>query len=204
MSRSFDWFILSAQGFFILLVAGRLLVLNRRGVRVLGVYRPPTVLGKIEDTVGGLLPPLRIYETFAYAWPFSFHLWPSLLGREIISAEPLKMIGVALWLAALAIYLAALKAFGSSWRLRVGSADASQLVTNGIFKLSRNPIYVSFVCMGLGTFLILGKLIFLLIVLASVPLLHRRIRREEEYLQTTHGAVYRDYCAKVGRHLKWF
>lgn len=203
MSRFFDWFVLGAQGFFVLLVVGRLLVLNRRGVRVLGVYRPPTAFGKIEDTVGGLLPPLRIYETFAYAWPFNFHLWPSVLGRELISAEPLKIIGVGLWLAALGIYLAALKSFGTSWRLRVGSADASQLVTDGIFGVSRNPIYVSFICMGLGTFLILGKLIFLLIVLASVPLLHRRIVREENYLQSTHGEAYRSYCSKVGRYLKW-
>jgi protein-S-isoprenylcysteine O-methyltransferase Ste14 len=204
MGRFFDWFIIGAQGFFILLVLGRMLFWRRRGVKVVGTYQPVNLLRKIEDTVGGLLPPLRIYETFAYAWPFGFHLWPSVFGKEIVSAEPLKFLGCALWLVALGIYLAALKAFGASWRLRVGSADAAPLVTNGIFGLSRNPIYVSFVCMGFGTFLILGQLIFLLIALAGLPLLHRRILREEEFLQTTQGETYREYRRRVGRYCKRF
>lgn len=204
MARVFDWFVIGAQGFFILLVAGRFLFWKRRGVKVVGTYQPASRLRKIEDTVGGLLPLLRIYETFAYAWPISLHLWPSVLGKEIVCAEPLKFIGAALWLVALGIYLAALKAFGASWRLRVGSADAAPLVTNGIFGFSRNPIYVSFVCMGFGTFLILGQLIFLLIALAGLPLLHRRILREEEFLQATHGEAYARYRREVGRYCKWF
>lgn len=204
MERFFGWFVIGAQGFFILVILGRMLFWRRRGVKVVGTYQPASRLRKVEDTFGGLLPPVRIYETFAYAWPFGFHLWPSVLGKEIISAEPLKFLGVALWLVALGIYLAALKAFGASWRLRVGSADKADLVTTGVFSLSRNPIYFSFVCMGFGTFLILGQLIFLLIALAGLPLLHRRILREEEFLLTTHGEAYRNYCQSVGRYCRWF
>lgn len=204
MARFFDWFVIGAQGFFILLLLGRFLFWRQRGVKVVGTYQPASRIRRLEDNVGGLLPLLRIYETFAYAWPFAFHIWPAVLGKEIISAEPLKFLGVALWLAALGVYLAALKAFGASWRLRVGSADAAPLVTGGIFGVSRNPIYVSFVCMGFGTFLILGQLIFLLIALAGLPLLHRRILREEEFLQTTHGEAYQKYCHQTGRYCRWF
>ena len=82
--------------------------------------------------------------------------------------------------------------------------DPSALVTGGVFRLSRNPIY-------LGDALILAGAILWWDVPHGVPVLigfmaliqHRFILEEEARLHSTFGGQFEDWAARTGRWIGW-
>jgi protein-S-isoprenylcysteine O-methyltransferase Ste14 len=74
------------------------------------------------------------------------------------------------------------------------------LVTEGPYRLSRNPIYLGYVFLQAGIALLADSL-WPLLTLPVVIVLVRRvvIDREERYLETKFGEAYRQYKARVRR-----
>lgn len=81
------------------------------------------------------------------------------------------------------------------------SQPATQLVTDGVFGHTRNPLYVggSVALCGLALIFELDW-IFLLIVPSCVLLHFAVVRREERYLEQKFGDAYRHYKARVPRY----
>jgi protein-S-isoprenylcysteine O-methyltransferase Ste14 len=77
---------------------------------------------------------------------------------------------------------------------------STTLVTDGPYRLSRNPMYVGFTLMYLGVALWADAL-WPLVLLPVVLLVMQRgvIVREERYLETVFGDEYRAYRARVRR-----
>lgn len=76
------------------------------------------------------------------------------------------------------------------------------LLTGGLFRLSRNPIYLGdgLVCFGLA--LVLRSLWAMLLLVPAVALLQRWvIRAEERYLAARFGSAYHAYTTRVRRWL---
>jgi protein-S-isoprenylcysteine O-methyltransferase Ste14 len=79
---------------------------------------------------------------------------------------------------------------------------ATQLVTGGAYRFSRNPMYVGFVAILAGLGLAAGNLSMLLFALPMFLYLDRFvIPREERYLERRFGADYLAYRNKVRRWL---
>ena len=80
---------------------------------------------------------------------------------------------------------------------------ASTLVTGGIYRFTRNPMYLGLVLLSAGWALRLGSLVGLLIgsggLVAALTWL--QIRPEERILGQTFGAEYHDYRSRVRRWL---
>lgn len=79
---------------------------------------------------------------------------------------------------------------------------ASQLVTEGPYRYSRNPMYVCLVLIQAGLCLVYNTP-WPLLLLPPVVLFvqYRVILREERYLAAAFGQQYLDYCSEVGRWL---
>jgi protein-S-isoprenylcysteine O-methyltransferase Ste14 len=202
--RLFDWLQLAALTCLVCLGGTRALVLYARGVRVLVIdrQRPPAQM--LADLLLLACLVLWSYEVVAYAWPLRTHLIPLPLGSVLIDAVGFKVVGVLTTLSGLVIYVLALQAFGASWRLGIDRAAPGLLVTHGIFAWTRNPIYVALDVLAIGTFLVMGRLVFLVLGLILVAMLDGQIRREERFLAQAYGDAYRDYCARVGRYARWW
>ena len=143
------------------------------------------------------------YEVVAYAWPFRFHVGPVRLGRVLVESITIKAVGAVLVSAAILLYAVALRDLGASWRLGIDRTTPGPLVTGGIYRWTRHPIYVAFDLLFVGTFLVHGRLIFLVLALIWLPLLHAFMQREERFLAQHYGNAYRDYCGRVGRYFSW-
>ncbi len=79
---------------------------------------------------------------------------------------------------------------------------ADRLVTFGIYRFTRNPIYLGFVFMLVGIPLNAGTYWGILLTPILVLLFDRLvIEREEGFLVHTFGEEYKDYRAKVRRWL---
>ncbi len=79
---------------------------------------------------------------------------------------------------------------------------ASNLVSSGPFRFSRNPIYVSLTAAQIGIGLLAGSTWVLLMLAWVLPLMQWKvIAREEEHLRWRFGQEYADYCTRVRRWL---
>ena len=77
---------------------------------------------------------------------------------------------------------------------------ATTLVTDGIYRITRNPMYLGMTLLYLGLALGLGWMWALALLPVVVAIIDRAvIRREEAYLQERFGPAYTDYRASVRR-----
>jgi protein-S-isoprenylcysteine O-methyltransferase Ste14 len=76
-----------------------------------------------------------------------------------------------------------------------------ELRTDGIYKISRNPMYGSFIFMNTATFIFLPSLLLLVIMVYGMVVHHFIILGEEKFLEKEFGDEYRQYKARVPRYL---
>ena len=89
----------------------------------------------------------------------------------------------------------------ASWRIGMDTAKGTELVTRGLFRFCRNPIYLVLqLALAAFCFLLPGYLSLGLLLLGAM-LLHIQARLEEKYLLDRYGEAYAVYCARVGRFL---
>ena len=78
--------------------------------------------------------------------------------------------------------------------------DASSLVTDGVFRVSRNPMYFGFALLTLGLAILVDSAWMLLALPISLVLIDRfAITREERYLERKFGEEYLNYKRSVRR-----
>ena len=80
--------------------------------------------------------------------------------------------------------------------------QSSALVTGGVFRFSRNPMYTGFVLGLVGIALLLGSLSPWLVVIGFVPVMETAfIRAEEAMLEQRFGEAFRAYQQQTRRWL---
>jgi len=83
--------------------------------------------------------------------------------------------------------------------IRPGSTGGI-LVTDGVFRFCRNPMYLGMGLVLLGLALFLGSAIALIVIPIFVVLIDRRfVLMEERILEEEFGKDYRKYCDEVRR-----
>lgn len=79
-------------------------------------------------------------------------------------------------------------------------AEASTLVTSGIYRVSRNPMYLGVLLILIAWGLTLGNLLALIGAFVFVPYMNRyQILPEEQLLEEKFGPVFTTYKARVRR-----
>jgi protein-S-isoprenylcysteine O-methyltransferase Ste14 len=130
---------------------------------------------------------------------------PQWLARRAIVAPPaadvLSVSGAVLLFAGLAFLMAAQLDLGASWRIGIDDDAKPGLVTDGLYRFSRNPIYLGFAVIVTGYTLMLPTFLSLTILIGTCFGVRQQALREERYLLRTYGEAYRDYASRVGRFL---
>jgi len=115
------------------------------------------------------------------------------------------MFGVAMALVFLIGF--ALAAFSVRTFTRAGAdvvpgRPATTLVTNGPYRVTRNPIYIGFILLYFGIAILATSVWMLLLLVPLLIVLQRGVvEREETYLDAKFGEEYGKYKARVPRWL---
>ncbi|MGC9969229.1 MAG: isoprenylcysteine carboxylmethyltransferase family protein [Bryobacteraceae bacterium] len=107
-----------------------------------------------------------------------------------------RVFGAVLAIPALSLWLLARIQLGRSFAVR---AQARELVTHGLYSKIRNPIYFFGSLFIAGLILVIGKPIWLLILVVLVPVQAIRARKEARVLEEKFGDAYREYRSRT-----WF
>jgi len=150
-------------------------------------------LGRIFELLFAIIVSVVIVFSF-FAGGYRYLLPIAWLERASV-----RWIGVALLLLSLVWTVVAQAQMGQSWRIGVDSERQTELVQQGVFRISRNPIFLGMMITLLGLFLVLPNGITLLTLVLGVVIIGVQVRLEEEHLTKLHGVAYIDYCRRVRR-----
>jgi protein-S-isoprenylcysteine O-methyltransferase Ste14 len=115
---------------------------------------------------------------------------------------PWNLAGIAPVLVGVALNIVAVKQFKRRKTTIKPFQPSSTLVTDGIFRVSRNPMYLGMVCILVGLEICLASLtplVFIPLFVWSITL--RFIVPEEEGLAEQFGQAYKAYQTRVRRWL---
>ena len=114
--------------------------------------------------------------------------------------DGLATVGLVLALTGTFGVLAAQTGMGSSWRIGVLETEHTELVTDGLFTVVRNPIFTAMVTVQAGVTLMVPSWLTVASLTCLVVAVELQVRLiEEPYLLRVHGVAYQDYAARAGR-----
>jgi protein-S-isoprenylcysteine O-methyltransferase Ste14 len=204
MPTFFDYFQIASVLITVIVIAAKVSYLFWfRGINpiAIGGGKKGFLLAVELIAITGLL--VWLIEILLYALHADFRIFPAPLDRVLIDSPIARIIGVILITIGLGLFVLAYLSFGDSWRVGFDVKSPGALVTNGVFAVSRNPIYLFLDLWFAGTFLINGTLIFLFFAIAAIAIQHWQIRQEESFLLQLYGQTYQNYCKRTGRYFVW-
>lgn len=167
------------------------------------IGKNPLVLPKDDSAYGliGLYFKLTLIAMFIYVLAYSFFpTWHSnFLFIPSLDNEIIKYIGLVVLAVSLVWTIIAQGHMKNSWRIGIDTETKTELVTNGLFGLSRNPIFFGMILSLVGLFLVTPNALTLLFLILGYVLIQIQIRLEEDFLTNEHGQNYIDYKHKVRR-----
>jgi protein-S-isoprenylcysteine O-methyltransferase Ste14 len=129
----------------------------------------------------------------------------ALLGTDpVIDSAALSWAGAVTAAAGVLLTLAAQLSMGDSWRIGVDESERTAMVTEGAFRIARNPIFTAMVITAIGLTMMVPNPLALAGLAALLVALELQVRGvEEPYLRTVHGGTYVSYASHVGRFLPY-
>ena len=140
---------------------------------------------------------LMIVISVNFIWITSNYKY--FLPIEFLEQGPLQTIGFILSMLGLIIGFISQLQMKDSWRLGIDRDKSTELVTGGLFSISRNPIYVSLGLSLLGFFMMAPNAISIVFFLLMMYGINEKIKDEEEFLHEQFGDAFIKYKAKVRR-----
>lgn len=92
----------------------------------------------------------------------------------------------------------------SSWRVGIDKETKTELVTDGIYKFSRNPAFVGFNLAFIGLCLTFPDVLTFVAMVVNIIAFHLLILQEERHLIEVFGKEYAGYKQKTPRYLLLF
>ena len=124
-----------------------------------------------------------------------------LLPIHILESGIIKIAGMVLLAISLMWTYMAQTNMRDSWRIGIDEEQKTALVTDGVFRFSRNPIYLGMITTIAGLFLATPNAFTLLLAITTWLLIQIQIRLEETFLLNEHGDQYLIYKNQVRRFI---
>ncbi len=169
------------------------------------IGKNPLVLPN-DDSAYGLIGryfKLTLVAMFAYNLAFAFFpQWhEAFLPISRLEHLGIQYIGLGLLAMALIWTIIAQMHMKNAWRIGIDTETKTELVTTGLFGVSRNPIFLGMILSLLGLFFATPNALTGLFLILGYILIQIQIRLEEDFLTKEHGEKYRAYRQKVRRFI---
>ncbi len=112
----------------------------------------------------------------------------------------IRIIGIYFAFVGDIVFLLAVISMKDSWRAGVARGDFRPLVTDGIYKYSRNPAFLAYDLVYIGILLMYFNPLLLVATVFAVVMLHLQILQEEAYLEVEFTGEYDEYKKNTNRY----
>lgn len=117
------------------------------------------------------------------------------------SNDYIRYIGISIGIIGDIVFLISVITMKNSWRVGISKNDKTKLITNGIYKISRNPAFLGFDLMYIGIVLLYSNVFTIIFSLFAIIMLHLQILEEEKHLEKNFKDEYTIYKSKTNRYL---
>jgi len=198
----FDYFQIASVALFVLIILVKTLhLLLKRNINPIAIGGGKTGLLLVIEIFAFTTLLAWMVEILLYAFHSEFRIFPWPFDIQLFDCPVARVIGVVMISLGCALFIMAYVSFGDSWRVGFDVKSPGALVTKGVFSFSRNPIYLFLDLWFIGTVLVNGRLIFLILAILALVVQHWQILQEEAFLTNLYGEPYRNYLARTGRYV---
>ena len=187
-------------------------ILNMLVAFVIPTYRTykqtginPITFGKNDnahDYIGFIMKVLIVLLFVAVlTYSMSEKMYSYLVPISYLQTQTLTIIGLALIHIALVWISIAQFQMSNSWRIGIDEKNKTKLVTDGVFSISRNPIFLGMIISVVGLFFIVPIALTFFLTITTYIIMQIQIQLEEEFLQKQHAQDYANYKLKTKRLL---
>jgi protein-S-isoprenylcysteine O-methyltransferase Ste14 len=145
----------------------------------------------------------KVFITLGAVFCIAYAIRPAFVARlgplDWLTSPAAAWIGAVLMAPGALLVVAAQLGMGRSWRVGIDLENRTGLVSTGLYRLSRNPIYVGMFMIVTGIFLVAPNAVTLAMLAVVTVTVSIQVRLEEEYLSRMHGAAYAAYRARTRR-----
>jgi protein-S-isoprenylcysteine O-methyltransferase Ste14 len=125
-----------------------------------------------------------------------------MLGQTVLLPTPWQYAGLIFWAVGLWLGVQGSRGFAKAGTNIIPFTESTTLVTEGVFAISRNPMYTGFILALVGTAVLMNGWIAWLVIVPFIAIIRSYFIKNEERLMTeTFGDAYVAYCASVRRWL---
>jgi len=153
----------------------------------------------LRDALGIVLAVCLVGQAIAAAG------WPALLspigGLSQPEARMWQVTGAGVLFGGLGLLALAQLHLGASWRIGIEEGTSPGLVTSGLYRFCRNPIFLAILITLTGYAVLVPTRLSLALLLGAFIGIRQQILTEEDYLVRTYGDDYRQYACRIGRFL---
>ena len=177
---------------------GAMIVRVRRRTRKLSGIVPSQRLEQLMWIVW--VPLVAAWMLLPYVAAGSTHPpWQLPAWARDMPLSMLRWVAAAIGLACLGLSIHCWLRMGRNWRMAVAPDQQTELVTTGLFRLVRHPIYALSILLMVCTVVVAPTAPVLVMALIHISLMLAKARNEERFLVGRHGAEYRHYMQRTGR-----
>ena len=122
---------------------------------------------------------------------FFVSVWSIFCVKQFLTTE-LRIVGILLGDMAVIFFAAATITMKNSWRVGIPE-EKTTLITNGIYRWSRNPAFVGFDLLYASMSLLFFNIPLVMVSAGAAIMLHLQILQEEEHMHKMFGSDYEEY-----------
>ncbi len=186
----FKFFALLIMVLFYSIYFGKMIIQKRQGIQT-------RQLGKCKNPKVRIVERLLSISTLVIV---PIQLISIIFDLTILNSN-IRFFGFLVGVLGDILFLISIITMKNSWRAGIPSEDKTEFISNGIYKISRNPAFVGFDLMYIGICLLYCNVYTLIFSLFAIIMLHFQILQEEKYLEKTFGEKYITYKNKVFRYI---
>lgn len=113
-----------------------------------------------------------------------------------------RIVGICVAAVGVIVFIISVLTMRDSWRAGVSESDKTELITTGIYQISRNPAFLGFDLVYIGILLMFFNWMLCVISVWAIVMFHLQIVNvEEDFLIVAFGEKYLEYKSKVNRYI---
>jgi len=124
----------------------------------------------------------------------------SIVMKTSIYPSSIRVTGIVLGICGNILFSLAVWTMRDSWRAGIFQNEKTEIITTGIYSISRNPAFLGFYFVYLGILLLFFNWVLLIFSCFAAALLHLQVLQEEAFLPSVFGSSYIDYRNTVRRY----
>lgn len=169
------------------------------------IGKNPLVLPKDDSAYGLIGRYFKLTLTALFLYVVLYGFFPSLYRHFLpipsLNSPKIALAGLFLMFISLVWTIIAQSHMKNSWRIGIDTETKTELITDGLFSVSRNPIFLGMILSLTGLFLTTPNALTAIFLILGYILIQIQIRLEEEFLTAEHGQSYLNYLQNVRRML---